>query len=174
LLIWQREPRLQTLVRSGAAALGVFALGVLPFAIADPGALWRDTVSYGTDTYRIIGYGLSGLLVKAGLVERTGSYPFLLLALLVWLPVTVWLLLAQRRAGALWLGAAGFAVSMYVLLFVSRVFQTSYLIWPLTAIAIAIVLQRLEARTSGRTPDTPDPASAGSDRARTPIRATSP
>jgi len=35
---------------------------------------------------------------------------------------------------------AGFAVSIFTLLFVARVFQTSYLIWPLTGIAVAALL----------------------------------
>lgn len=143
-LIWRRSEDRRVLLRAAAAALGVFAVGVLPFVIADPSSLWHDTVSYGASTYRIIGYGLSGLLVKAGVVERTGSYPFVLLATLVWLPVTIWLLRAQAHARAAWLGAAGFAASMYALLFVSRVFQTSYLIWPLAGIAIAVVLWSAE------------------------------
>lgn len=139
-LIWGRGGNRRTLLRAGGVALAVFAAGTLPFLIADPAALWRDTVSYGASTYRIIGYGLSGLLVKTGAVERTGSYPFVWLAALVWLPVTVWLLRAQAHARAAWLGAAGFAASMYVLLFVSRVFQTSYLVWPLAGVVIAVVL----------------------------------
>jgi hypothetical protein len=135
-----------TIVRSGAMALGVVVAGTLPFLVADAGALWRDTIAYGANTYRIVGYGLSGLLVKAGLVERAGSYPFLLLALLVWLPVTAWLLREQLRARALWLGATGLAVSSFTLFFVSRVFQTSYLLWPLAAIGVAVVLKAAEER----------------------------
>jgi len=140
-MIWTRRPDRATLLRSGALALGVFAAGTLPFLVADPGALWRDTISYGANTYRIIGYGLSGILVKADIVERTGSYPFVWLAALVWLPITTWLLRAQIRSRELWFGAAGFAASMYILLFVSRVFQTSYLVWPLAGIAVAVVLR---------------------------------
>lgn len=137
--VWKRGVGRRTLLRTGAVALGVFVAGTLPFLVADPAALWRDTVSYGAQTYRIIGYGLSGLLVKAGAIERTGSYPFVWLALLVWLPVTAWLLRAQARSAA-WVGGAGFAASMFLLLFLSRVFQTSYLAWPLAGIAIAVVL----------------------------------
>ena len=147
-LIWRRSGDGRMLLRVAAAALGAFAVGALPFLIADPTALWHDTVSYGASTYRIIGYGLSGLLVKAGVVERTGSYPFVLLAALVWLPVTIWLLRAQAHARAAWVGAAGFAASMYALLFVSRVFQTSYLIWSLAGIAIAVVLWSAERNPS--------------------------
>ena len=130
-------------VRRNAAAAFVVpvAAGILPFFVADPGAFWRDTITYGGSTYRIIGYGLSNLFLKAGIVDdRFGSYPFFWLALLVWLPVTVWLLWNQRRSRRLSTAAAGFAVSIFVLFFVSRVFQTSYLIWPLTALLVAAVL----------------------------------
>lgn len=145
-MLWTRgaAPRRRALIRFGAAAFAVFAAGTIPFLVADPAALWHDTVAYGATTYRIIGYGVAGLLVKADVLERTGSYPFVLLAVTVWLPVTLWLLYAQLRSRALWLGAAGFAVSMYALLFVSRVFQTSYLVWPLAGIAIAVVLRAAE------------------------------
>jgi uncharacterized membrane protein len=139
-LLALRPPR--AVLRNAAAAFVVpVAVGVLPFLIADPGAFWRDTITYGGSTYRIVGYGLSNLFLKAGIVDdRWGSYPFVWLALLVWLPVTVWLLWNQRRGGRLWLAAGGFALSIFVLFFVSRVFQTSYLIWPLTAVLVAVAL----------------------------------
>ena len=77
---------------------GVLAAGVLPFLVADPVAFYDDTVKYGAGTYRIVGYGLSAILVRLGIIEdRDGSYPFALIALLTWVPLTVWLLLAQRR-----------------------------------------------------------------------------
>jgi hypothetical protein len=130
-----------TAVRAGAAFGVVLLAGALPFLIADPGALWDDTIAYGAGTYRIVGYGLSALLVRAGVIDdRFDPYPFALLALLVWAPVTVWLLLGQLRSRELWMGAAGFAISMFVLLFLGRVFQTSYLVWPLAGIAIAYLL----------------------------------
>jgi hypothetical protein len=124
-------------------AAGVFGLvvlvGALPFAIADPGALWDDTIAYGAQTYRIIGYGLAGILVEAGLVDRFGSYPFLPLALLVWLPLTAWLAWMQWRSRRLWVAAAGFATSIFVLFYLARVFQNSYLLWPLSALLVAFV-----------------------------------
>ena len=46
-----------------------------------PGALWRDTVSYGAGTYRIVGYGLSELLSRGVIDDRYGSYPFGILVL---------------------------------------------------------------------------------------------
>ncbi|MEP6892435.1 MAG: glycosyltransferase 87 family protein [Gaiellaceae bacterium] len=141
LMLLARE--LERPVRAKAAAVFavVLAVGFLPFLIADPGALWRDTITYGTGTYRILGYGLSALLYNAGVIDsRYGSYPFGILVLVIWLPVTLRLLAVQRRSRADWEGAAGFAVSMFVLLFIARTFQTSYLVWPLTGIAIAALL----------------------------------
>ena len=140
MLLTVRVPR-QALRQAAAAFAGVVVACFLPFVIADPCALWGDTVSYGAGTYRIIGYGLSALLLNAGVIDdRFGYYPFVPLALLVWLPITAWLLWSQRRAASLWSGAAGFAISMFVLLFLSRVFQNSYLVWPLTGIALALLL----------------------------------
>jgi hypothetical protein len=126
-------------LRRAAATLGgVLALGVLPFLVWDPVAFWEDTVTYGAGTYRIVGYGLSAILVRLGIVDdREGAYPFALLALLTWVPLTAWLLLAQRRAGELWLGAAGFAISILWLLFIGRTFNNYYLVWPLTGAAAA-------------------------------------
>ena len=137
ILAWRRGGR-PALGRSGAAFGVVAAAGALPFLIADPGALWSDTVNYGASTYRIIGYGLASLLLRAGVIDdRFGYYPFQWLAVVVWAPATVALLRAQSRAPALWKGGAYFAVSIFLLLFLGRVFQTSYLVWPLTAIVLA-------------------------------------
>jgi hypothetical protein len=120
---------------------GVLAAGILPFLIADPGAFWDDTVKYGAGTYRIVGYGLSAILVRTHVIaDRDGSYPFALIALLTWVPLTAWLLLAQRRASELWIGAAGFAISILWLMFIGRTFNNYYLVWPLTGAIIAALL----------------------------------
>jgi len=140
LMIVARAPR--AVVRRAALVFAaIVAIGILPFLVADPGAFWGDTISYGARTYRIIGYGLSDVFLNLNLVDnRYGSYPFLPIAVLTWLPATLWLLWNQRRSGRLWLGAAGFAISMFLLLFISRVFQTSYLIWPLTGLVVAALI----------------------------------
>jgi Glycosyltransferase family 87 len=150
-----RAPR--AVVRNATLAFAApLLLAFVPFLVADPGALWRDTVSYGGSTYRIIGYGLSSLFLKVGLVDnRYAAYPFFWLALLVWLPVTVWLLWNQRRARGAWIGATGFAVSMFVLLFVSRVFQTSYFVWPLLGILAAVLLAHADDEDVRARPDVP-------------------
>jgi len=123
---------------------------IVPFLVADPGAFWRDTITYGGSTYRIVGYGLSNLFLEAGIVDdRFGPYPFLWLALFVWLPLTLWLLWNQLRSPQLWRGAAGFAMSIFVLFFVSRVFQTTYLIWPLMGMLVAVLLANPDEERRG-------------------------
>ena len=134
--------------RAGIVFATVLAVGILPFFLWDPGAFWDDTVKYGAGTYKIVGYGLSGILVRLHVVaDREGSYPFLLFALVLWLPLTVWLLMAQRRAAEIWVGAAAFSISMLVLMFIGRTFNNYYLIWPMTGAAIAVVMAAGE--TSG-------------------------
>lgn len=150
-----RDARRDELRRPAAAFVGVLLAGFLPFFAADPGALWRDTVTYGSGTYRIIGYGLAALLLRAHAIHsRTGSYPFWPLAVAIWLPATAWLVRLQWRARAAWTGAAAFTVSMFLLLFLARVFQTSYLIWPFVGAALAVLLaagaQPLTTTTTAR------------------------
>ena len=133
------------LYRAGAAFALVLVAGILPFAIADPGSLWEDTIEYGAQTYRIIGYGLAGVLVEVDILDdRFGPYPFLPLLILVWLPITAWLVWTQWRSRRLWVGATGFAASIFVLFYLGRVFQNSYLIWPLSALLVAFVLASAE------------------------------
>lgn len=149
--------------RAAAAFGAVVVAGVLPFLVASPGALWADTIGYGTSAYRITGYGLAPLLVHEGiLANRESAYPFALLALLVWLPVTLWLVRNQLRTRLPWVGAAGFAASIFLLLFLGRVFQTSYLIWPLTGMAIAAILAATQT-ASGTSTTKVDPR-PGSER----------
>jgi hypothetical protein len=143
------------LLRCGGIAAAVFAAACLPFVIADPVAFWEDTVEFGAGTYKIVGYGLSGLMVRAGILEDSeGTYPFALIAVLTWLPLTAWLLFQAHRARDLWAPAAAFATSLLVLLFIGRTFNNYYLVWPLTG---AIIAAALAASTALRT-DTPDPA----------------
>jgi uncharacterized membrane protein len=150
MLLARAVPR-PVLYRAAAVFALVVVAGILPFAIADPGALWDDTIAYGARTYRIIGYGLAGVLLEVGILDdRFGSYPFLPLAVLLWVPLTAWLAWTQWRSGRLWVGAASFAASIFVLLYLGRVFQNSYLIWPLTALLVAFVLASSERDASER------------------------
>jgi hypothetical protein len=145
-LLLRGVPR-PTLVRAGAVFAVVLAVITIPFAVADPHALWDDTVAYGAQTYRIVGYGLSALLLNLGILDdRWGPYPFTLLVVLVWLPFTGWLIWNQWRERSLWLGGAGFAASIFMLVFLGRVFQRSYVLWPLIGIVLAGVLYAVERR----------------------------
>ena len=140
-----------SLKRPAVAFGGVLAAGILPFLLADPVSFYEDTVRYGAGTYRIVGYGLAAILVRIGVIDdREGAYPFVLLALLTWVPLTVWLLYAQRRARALWLGAAAFAVSILWLMFIGRTFNNYYLVWPLTGAIVAALMALEGAREAGR------------------------
>ncbi len=151
-IAWRRGGR-RALERCGAAFGAVTLAGTLPFLVADPGALWSDTIHYGASTYRIIGYGLAALLLRAGVIDdRFGYYPFFWLALFLWLPATVWLLRLQQRAAPLWKGPVYFSVSIFLLLFLGRVFQTSYLVWPLVGILLAGLLAAAE-RLAAPDPD---------------------
>ncbi|HYY33747.1 MAG TPA: glycosyltransferase 87 family protein [Gaiellaceae bacterium] len=140
-----RDAKRATL-RGAALVFGAVVLaGFLPFALADPAGLWDDTIRYGTGTYTIQGYGLAPLLIRAGVLDGgDAAYPFGLVVLLIWLPVTAWLLWNQLRARALWVGAVGFAISIFLLLFLARVFHPSYLVWPLVGVALAALLALVE------------------------------
>ena len=141
LVLWKMGAGRDDLRRAGVTFCGVLALGILPFLIADPGAFYDDTIRYGAGTYRIVGYGLSAILVRLGILDdREGAYPFGLIALLTWVPLTVWLLLAQRRAEDIWIGAAGFAVSILWLMFIGRTFNNYYLVWPMTGAVVAALM----------------------------------
>lgn len=141
------------LLRCAAIFVAVIAAACLPFVVADPAAFWEDTVEFGAGTYKIVGYGLSAMLVRAGiLADRDGAYPFALIALLTWLPLTAYLLFAVQRTRQLWPAAAGFAISILVLLFIGRTFNNYYLVWPLTGAIAAAAIAVLEV---GRVAPTP-------------------
>lgn len=139
LLALQRGGR-ESWVRAGIAFAAAVAVGFIPFLIADAHALWVDTIQYGGSIYPIIGYGLAPLLVKAGVLANSDPWPFYLVALLTWLPATLLLLRAQSRSRVAWMAGAGFTASIFILFFASRVFQETYVIWPLTGIALAGLL----------------------------------
>jgi hypothetical protein len=129
------------LKRCAAVFGGIVAVVCLPFLIADPVAFYEDTVKFGAGTYKIVGYGLSAMLIRAGILEdRDGSYPFALIALLTWLPLTAWLMVQAHRAGELWVSAAAFSISILALLFIGRTFNNYYLVWPMTGAMVAALI----------------------------------
>jgi len=148
MLVAQKVERSE-LKRVAAVFAGALAAGILPFLIADPVAFYDDTVKFGAGTYKIVGYGLSAMLIRAGILEdRDGSYPFALIAILTWLPLTAWLLLVQHRSRELWVGAVGFSISLLVLLFIGRTFNNYYLVWPATGAAAAALMYLSERRAT--------------------------
>jgi hypothetical protein len=162
-MLVQRRLGRAELLRVAASFAVVLVVGVLPFAAADPVAFYEDTVEFGAGTYRIVGYGLSAILVRLGVVaDREGAYPFLTLALLLWLPLTLWLLRQQWRSREPWLGAAAFSISLLVLLFIGRTFNNYYLLWPAMGAAAAALLAAGD-RGDGRWPES-SPGVRGSER----------
>jgi len=153
LLVVLGVPR-ERLIRAALVFSAVLAAGILPFFVADPKAFLDDAVLYGAETYRIVGYGLSALLLNLDVIDdRYGAYPFLPLALLVWLPLTIWLLREQYRSPALWVGGVGFTVSIFVLLWLGRTFNHPYLVWPLAGIALTALLVGVKAPARRRAAD---------------------
>jgi Glycosyltransferase family 87 len=138
-------------LRAGGACLAVVAVCFLPFLVWDPGAFLDDTIPVGQEMYRIVGPGLASALVELGVIDgRRDPYPFLPLVLLIWLPLTAWLVWSQSRSRALWTGAVGLAVSLLVFIVLSRVFQPSFLVWPLVALVAAALLARGEREPSSQ------------------------
>jgi hypothetical protein len=157
LMVWTMGARRTELRRAAAVFAGVIVVCVLPFLIAGPVAFYEDTIRYGAGTYRIVGYGLSAILVETGvLADREGAYPFALLALLTWLPLTAWLLLLQRRRPAPWVAAVGFSLSILWLMFIGRTFNNYYLVWPMTGAVIAALMWSRAVRSAGA-PDRSEP-----------------
>ena len=126
-----------------AALVGALVLtaGFLPFLVASPPAVWRDTIAYGAGTFHVVSYGLSGMLVRMGVVGRHSTgYPFFGLVALVWLPITAYLTALQYRSRVAWAAGAAFTVSIFVLIAIARVFQESYIIYPLSGLLIGLLL----------------------------------
>jgi hypothetical protein len=140
IVAWQTCGREATR-RAGLIGAAVLAAGVLPFLVWGPVALVRDTFEFGAGAYRVVGYGLSNLLVRADLVERTGGYPFVWLAILLWLPLTVVLCVRLAHDREHWTAPLAAGVSWFLLFWIARVFQTSYLIYPLAGTAMALALR---------------------------------
>ena len=140
----------RTELKRAALVFGaVVAAGILPFLAADPVAFYEDTVRYGAGptASSATGSRRSCCASACSPIARAPT-PFGLIALLTWVPLSIWLLLAQRRAGELWLGAAAFSISILWLMFIGRTFNNYYLVWPLTG-ACAAVLHRLRRAVRG-------------------------
>jgi hypothetical protein len=82
-----------------------------------------------------------------------GDYPFALLAIALWLPVTAYLVWAQRRLDRPWAAGVCFTVSIVLLFYLGRVFQPHYLIYGLAGlVAAALAVGASESEASRASP----------------------
>jgi len=145
---------------AAAAAVGaaVLAAAFLPFLLASPANVWNDTIVYGTRSFHIASYGLAGVLARFGLLGRHSTdYPALALMLLVWAPVTAYAALLQWRSRASWAAGVAFTVSVFVLLMVARVFQESYILYPLSGVLLSMLLALDQLEITVRSEQRPAP-----------------
>jgi Glycosyltransferase family 87 len=123
----------RTVARAAVIATAVVGAFLLPFVVWDAAAFGRDTVVFliggGTDTYPINGFGLSAMLLSAGVVQGSrDAFPFALLELVaagaLWTAAWVWLRRRLALADVLILMGLVFAS----VLFVSRYFHDTHLL----------------------------------------------
>ncbi len=134
----------------GLAMIAALAV-VLPFAAWDPRAFFTDTVLFvsgsGIDAYPINGFGLSSMLLTAGLIHGPRDpFPFAAFegafALTFWLLGGRWISRQRQLAGVLlW---SGFA--LLLVLYVSRYFHDTHLLLGSELILAGLLgVQRVEA-----------------------------
>jgi hypothetical protein len=125
------DPR--TLARAAIMATGVVAVFLAPFVLWDAAAFVRDTVVFliggGADAYPINGFGLSAMLLSAGVIHGArDAFPFALLEIAAaaagWAAAWVWLRRRVAPADVLILMGLVFAS----VLFVSRYFHDTHLL----------------------------------------------
>jgi hypothetical protein len=135
IVVWAsvRGADARTIARAALAGTVVVAAFVLPFVLWDAAAFVRDTVVFvvgsGTDAYPINGFGLSAILLSAGVIHGPrDAFPFALLeiaaALLVWTAGWRWLRRGVPPSDVLILLGLVFTS----VLFVSRYFHDTHLL----------------------------------------------
>jgi len=136
----------RTITRAAAAGTLVVAAVLLPFVLWDAAAFVRDTVIFlvggGSEAYPINGFGLSAILLSAGVIHGArDAFPFALLemlaALVVWLVGWRWL----RRGAAIPEVLMLLGLAFAGVLFVSRYFHDTHLL-----LGVELVLAGLAAR----------------------------
>lgn len=115
--------------------LPLVALGViLPFFLANPRGFYEDVIAFGSgniaDAYPIGGphtYGLSVLVLGAGLVDHQGSYfPFGPIQLLITVPLTVAAVWMQKRDNTIRRMLLSYFLVLSIFLFTGRFMHTNY------------------------------------------------
>ena len=136
----------RTITRAAAAGTLVVAAVLLPFVLWDAAAFVRDTVIFlvggGSEAYPINGFGLSAILLSAGVIHGArDTFPFALLemltALVVWVVGWRWL----RRGAAIPDVLVLLGLVFASVLFVSRYFHDTHLL-----LGAELVLAGLAAR----------------------------
>lgn len=121
------------LLRAAGLAMAAILAVLLPFLVWDAPAFFRDTVFFvaggGSDAYPINGFGLSSILLSAGLIHGPRDpFPFALfeaaVAITVW--VMGWRWIAQKKHLADVLSWSGLA--LLLVLYVSRYFHDTHLL----------------------------------------------
>jgi uncharacterized membrane protein len=145
IVVWAgvRGADARTIGRATAAGMVVVAAFLLPFAAWDAPAFIRDTVVFivgsGTDAYPINGFGLSAMLLSAGVIHGArAAFPFALLemaaAAVVWAAGWRWLRRGAPLSDVLILVGLVFTS----VLFVSRYFHDTHLLLGVELIAAGL------------------------------------
>jgi Glycosyltransferase family 87 len=135
IVVWAvvRGADLRTIARAAVAGVVAGAAIVLPFLLWDAAAFFRDTVVFivgsGADAYPINGFGLSAMLLSAGVIHGArDAFPFAPLeiaaALVVWAAGWRWLRRGVPVSDVLVLTGLIFTC----VLFVSRYFHDTHLL----------------------------------------------
>jgi len=136
----------RTVVRAAVAGGVAVAVVLLPFVLWDGAAFVRDTVIFlvggGSEAYPINGFGLSAILLSAGVIHGArDAFPFVLLeiatALVVWVVGWRWLRRGATIPDVLMLLGLVFAS----VLFVSRYFHDTHLL-----LGVELIFAGLAAR----------------------------
>ncbi len=148
IVIWAgvRGADARTIVRAGIAGTAVVAAFIVPFLLWDAAAFFRDTLVFivggGTDAYPINGFGLSAMLLSAGVIHGArDAFPFALLEMAaagaVWAVGWRWLRRGVPASDVLILAGLIFTS----VLFVSRYFHDTHLL-----LGVELILAGLASR----------------------------
>ena len=133
-----------TIARAALAGLAGVAVFLLPFVMWDAAAFIRDTVVFlvgsGTEAYPINGFGLSAILLSAGVIHGSrDAFPFALLEIVaagvVWVAGWRWL----RRGTPLPHVLILMGLVFVSVLFVSRYFHDTHLLLGIELILAGLV-----------------------------------
>jgi hypothetical protein len=149
IVVWAgiRGADARTIARAAAAGMALVAAFILPFVVWDAAAFYRDTVVFvvgsGTDAYPINGFGLSAVLLSAGVIHGPrDAFPFAVLEIaaagLTWVAGWRWLRRGAPLSDVLILVGLVFTS----VLFVSRYFHDTHLL-----LGVELILAGLVSRS---------------------------